>query len=143
MTTFFTNLLSAIPPGLALDFAIVCFAIYATTKLNGFHLRFLGLEKSVQKMDEKFDKIHERFDKIGVRFDKVDGGEKNDARFDKMEQDMNGKFEKVDERFERFDQVIAGLDSKFDRKFDRINDKLDGIAMYLLDEKPEHLRKTR
>jgi predicted nucleic acid-binding Zn-ribbon protein len=98
---------------------IVVLWTFSTVKLSRFYSRFQTLENEVREIKPKFKELEVKMDQ---------------------------RFAKIDQRFEKIDQRIAKIDQRFEKmenKLDKLNDKLDNIAMYLLDDKPEHLRKTK
>jgi predicted nuclease with TOPRIM domain len=119
METLLFDVLAKVSTDAALFFFLIAFFVYLTTKGSRFYSKVENLEKDLHdfksSVDQRFEKVDERFDKVDERFDKVDG-----------------RFNKVDDRFDRIDA-----------KFERLNDKLDNLAMYLLDNKPDNLRKTK
>ncbi|GHT03159.1 hypothetical protein AGMMS50276_33220 [Synergistales bacterium] len=63
------------------------------------------LERTLERIEARFNKIDERFDKMDAKFNE---------RFDKMDAKFNERFDKMDAKFnERFDKMDAKIDSHF------------------------------
>lgn len=62
---------------------------------------------------------------------KIDASVKDrNARFDRLEREMNTRFERIDARFEGIDTRFEGIDAKFERidaRFERIDGELKTI----------------
>ena len=62
---------------------------------------------------------------------KIDASAKEtNARFDRLEREMNTRFERIDARFEGIDSRFEGIDAKFERidaRFERIDGELKTI----------------
>ena len=62
---------------------------------------------------------------------KIDASVKDrNARFDRLEREMNARFERNDAKFDGIDARFDAIDAKFDAidaKFDRIDGRLEGI----------------
>ena len=82
---------------------------------------------------------NERFDKVegemNERFDKVD------QRFDKVDQ----RFDKVDQRFDKVDQRLDKVDQRFDKvdqRFDKVEGDISGLRDDIAPLKGAHVRSA-
>ena len=79
---------------------------------------------------------NERFDKVegdmNERFDKVD------QRIDKVEGEMNERFDKVDQRFDKVDQRL----DKVDQRFDKVESDISGLRDDIAPLKGAHVRSA-
>ena len=86
---------------------------------------------------------NERFDKVegdmNERFDKVD------QRIDKVEGEMNERFDKVDQRFDKVDQRLDKVDQrldKVDQRFDKVESDISGLRDDIAPLKGAHVRSA-
>ncbi|SHF94756.1 coiled-coil domain-containing protein [Ornithinibacillus halophilus] len=58
------------------------------------------------------------------------------ARFERLENHMNEKFEQIDKRFEQIDKKFEQINIRFERlekRFDQLDNKVNGMRMDIMD----------
>ena len=99
-----------------------------TAILNLHEAMTFGFERSDRQIADLRHDMNRRFDRL---LDDVDGRfAKVDARFDRLLDDVHGRFAKVDARFDRMDERFDRMDERFDGmdgRFDRLEDRVAAI----------------
>jgi archaellum component FlaC len=82
--------------------------------------------------DDRMDDLKHQVDELGRRMETGFAEQRNEmnARFDRLEKNLEVRFEKVDERFDKIDERFERVDERFERvdvKFERVDAKFDVV----------------
>lgn len=86
--------------------------------------------------DDRMDDLKLQVDNLGCRMEEgfAEQRKEMNARFDRLEQSLETRFDKVDERFEAVDRRFEAVDRRFERmdakmdaKFDAVHAKFDVV----------------
>ncbi|MBM7571673.1 hypothetical protein [Aquibacillus albus] len=79
------------------------------------------------ELNQILDALKLHGEQVSSKFDEMEI--KVNTRIDKLEKQMNDRFEKVDKHFEQIDDRFEQVD----KRFDRVDDKLSGLRVDLSD----------
>ena len=80
--------------------------------------------------DDRLDDFKHQVDDLGRRMEQGFAEQRREfnARFDRMEAQLEARFDKVDERFNRVDERFEKVDERFekvDEKFDKVDERFE------------------